>query len=265
MPRLTRNVLLLLALLITISLTFLEAVIGLVTFLVPILLFLYLYLARPKFLNQFSYWKKILAEKGYLPRFVGSLVFLSLAYVIWFFLSRYVEATSGPPLPDIILDSLEPINLGLLVVPLNRLCAAAIIMYPIFIRPTKAPFVLKAISLLLVIRAIAMSLTHLGLPVGRIPDEASMIHVEAINISKDLFFSGHVSFAFMGYLLLRKDKIVNYFLLTSTLVLSFAVLAMHLHYTIDVIAAFFFTYGAYMMAAYFFRKDYRLYNYAAKD
>ena len=66
-------------------------------------------------------------------------------------------------------------------------------------------------------------------------------NIEIINFTKDLFFSGHVSFAFLGYLLLRKEKIIGYLLLASSIFMSFAVLAMHLHYTIDVVAAFFFT------------------------
>ena len=103
-----------------------------------------------------------------------------------------------------------------------------------------------------------MCLTHLGLPAGRIPDEIELHHVEFINVTKDLFFSGHVALSFMGYLLLR-ERVVGLMMLLGSLVLSFIVLAMHLHYSIDVLAAFFFTYGVYKITAYLFKKDYELY------
>ena len=52
-----------------------------------------------------------------------------------------------------------------------------------------------------------------------------------------------------------KDKILRYLLLASSLFFGTVVLMGHLHYTIDVVAAFFITYSIYSIATVFFKKD----------
>lgn len=242
-----------------IVLAILETRIGFVVTAAPILVFSYLYFAKPKFILRSEYWNKILKEERYFQRFIISLIFLAVALYINYLLGTYVESTNGPALPDTILDHLEPVNFGPMPIYLHRAAVTLLLMYMLFARPTKLTFGLKAICLLIIVRSFTMVLTNLGLPAGRIPDEVGLAHVESINFTKDLFFSGHVAFSFLGYLLLRSEGIIKYFMLISSLILSFIVLAMHLHYSIDVVAAFFFTYGVYKITAYLFKKDYELY------
>ena len=241
----------------TAILVILETRVGLSVLAVVFLIFSCAYLASPKFLSASLYWKTVLKEKRFFWRFLASLMILSVSLFISYVLAVYVEGTSGPALPDVVLDNLDPIDFGPFAVYLLRIITAALLYFCLIVWPTKALFGLKAVSLLLVVRSITMCLTHLGLPAGRIPDEVGLHHVEFINVTKDLFFSGHVALSFMAYLLLR-ERVVGLLMLLGSLVLSFIVLAMHLHYTIDVVAAFFFTYGVYKIAAYLFKKDYDL-------
>src|SRR5690349_14444397 len=61
-------------------------------------------------------------------------------------------------------------------------------------------------------------------------------------ITKDLFFSGHTSNLFMIYLCLQKKR-DKQFALLATIVIATLVLVQHIHYSIDVIVAFIFTYA----------------------
>ena len=59
-----------------------------------------------------------------------------------------------------------------------------------------------------------------------------------------MFFSGHTAMPFLGFYLFRRSW-VRYAFLAGSIVMGFVVLAMHVHYSIDVLAAFFMTYGSY--------------------
>ena len=66
-------------------------------------------------------------------------------------------------------------------------------------------------------------------------------------LTKDLFFSGHTSTIFMLYLVSTKKILKRIFLFCTVLVALF-VLLQHVHYSVDVFAAPFFTFTAYKLA-----------------
>ena len=65
-------------------------------------------------------------------------------------------------------------------------------------------------------------------------------------LTKDLFFSGHTATLLILFLISEK-KIIKTIFLISTIVVAIAVLLQHVHYTIDVFAAVFFTYTCYVV------------------
>jgi hypothetical protein len=68
-------------------------------------------------------------------------------------------------------------------------------------------------------------------------------------ITKDLFFSGHVSTLFLMFLC-QKNKYFKFYTLISCLCVGILVLIQHIHYSIDVIFAFPFAYLCYQTAKY---------------
>jgi membrane-associated phospholipid phosphatase len=63
----------------------------------------------------------------------------------------------------------------------------------------------------------------------------------------DLFFSGHTGGPFLVALILWKNRFMRYSLLIVSVLMAFTVLAMRLHYSIDIIGAYFITYGIFKM------------------
>jgi hypothetical protein len=68
-------------------------------------------------------------------------------------------------------------------------------------------------------------------------------------LHRDLFFSGHVATMFIFYLTSR-NMILKKIFLVNTFLIAAAVLIQHVHYTVDIIAAPFFTYTSYRMALF---------------
>jgi hypothetical protein len=63
-------------------------------------------------------------------------------------------------------------------------------------------------------------------------------------LTKDLFFSGHTATLFILFLTAASKK-TKYFFLTGTIIAALLLLLQHVHYTVDVLSAPFFTYGCY--------------------
>jgi membrane-associated phospholipid phosphatase len=63
-------------------------------------------------------------------------------------------------------------------------------------------------------------------------------------LTKDLFFSGHTATLFILFLVSERKNIKALFLI-STVAVAISVILQHVHYTIDVFAALFFTYACY--------------------
>jgi len=75
-------------------------------------------------------------------------------------------------------------------------------------------------------------------------------------VSKDLFFSGHVSTLFLFFLASSNWKLKLYFL-AATVMMAVLILVQHVHYTIDVIAAPIFTLSSFYMVRQSYNPDER--------
>jgi hypothetical protein len=125
--------------------------------------------------------------------------------------------------------------------------------------PKAIPFTLASIGLFYLVRSVFISLTHLG----PFPTHASLELGTFLNLvfgGGDYFFSGHTGAPFLLALLFWRDIILRYLFLVASGVLGVVVLLTHLHYSIDVLSAFFITYGIYHMALWLFPKEARLFH-----
>lgn len=117
---------------------------------------------------------------------------------------------------------------------------------------------LKSVALFIVIRSIFVIMTHLGPFSDQIAINPND-WIGALTSRNDLFFSGHTGLPFLFALAFWESKHLRLFFLFSSVVAAVSVILGHLHYSIDVFAAFFITYGIFHIAQKLFAKDYHIF------
>lgn len=178
--------------------------------------------------------------------FVGLLGTLALLFTFPYFFQS-IERHSGPVLNDWVLNRLPPQDVSLLI--FGVIWATALLL---LIRARSGPAVFMMFTYGYIIislsRMLSINLVPLDPPVGLIPliDPISNAFYGEKYITKDLFYSGHTSSIFLMFLCLRRrwDRL---FAFVGSLIVGGLLLVQHVHYTVDVIGAFVFTYPLYWL------------------
>jgi hypothetical protein len=195
-----------------------------------------------------------------------SLLFGVALFVLSLFISHqasnYADARASNSVTDILLDNLPTfdvdgiLNYGVMAFGIFIICF-------LFTEPKKSPFALKSLALFVVIRSAFITLTHLGpVPIQTPVDPNDLL--SRLILGKDYFFSGHTGMPFLIALIFWKNKIIRYISLFASLLFGTIVILGHLHYSIDVFAAFFITYSIFYIAVKAFPRDYSLMHEAKK-
>ncbi len=174
-----------------------------------------------------------------------SLVFMGTAMSLDYYSGLYVSSTTSVGVPDLILDYLPPVDLGFLFIYGYIALVVGMFAYPLFLRVRMLHVVAIQFSLLLTLRSLFMVFTHLKTPPGSVPVSFPWFFGK-LYFENDMFFSGHTALPFLGFYLFRHSAI-RYVFLVGAIMMGMVVLVMHLHYSIDVFAAFFMTYCSYRM------------------
>jgi len=155
----------------------------------------------------------------------------------------YVHTMKGVKVPDLILDLFNPIDLSFLFIYGYVSVIVGMFVYPLVFRVRMVHVVAFQFSLLLTVRSVFMIFTHLETPAGAISVNYPWFF-RGLYFENDMFFSGHTAMTFLGFYLFRRSWL-RYVFLIGSIVMGIVVLAMHVHYSVDVLAAFFMTYGSY--------------------
>jgi len=200
---------------------------------------------------NFYEYQQIIKKNKY--KILFSLLFLAAAVVIYGLCGDFVSDHTWSAVQDMILDHFGPYDLSFIFLYLFAIVVAVYILYPLIYHPDEFSYTLSILSIFIITRSLFMLFTHLGAPSDAIIVNASG-PLSILTFSNDLFFSGHTGLPFLGYLIFRKKhKGIGYFMLASSIILGITVLLMHVHYSIDVFAAFFITYGIYRFGERFFK------------
>ena len=183
-----------------------------------------------------------------------AFLFFFISLVVNFYAGSYAALKASNSITDIILSNTRVYDLdGIFIYgPIVFLFfLVAVLLY----YPQKTPFVVKSIALFILIRSLFIILTHIGpFPTSAIID--SPVLLSKFTFGGDLFFSGHTGLPFLMALVFWNNKILRIIFIVSSIIMGVVVLLAHLHYSIDVLAAFFITYTIYHIAVLLFKKDY---------
>jgi len=221
-------------------------------------------------MHDFPFWHIIapmdrlrpyITKKSYLYNVGISLLFLVITLSFNIFTGTYATERASSSVSDIVLSNIPVFNVDAFFVYGPIIFWLIIIGYCLW-HPNKIPFWLKSIALFIFIRSIFITLTH----IGPFPDHiaidsfslSSKINFFIFNSGADLFFSAHTGFPFLFALIFWDNKIMRYFCLLAAIFFGIIVLLGHLHYSIDVMSAFFITYTIYHIAKKIFTGDYEL-------
>ena len=192
-------------------------------------------------------WKEFLKEKRNRAELVTSLILLAVVLTSLANFLNYVEARQGVLLPDPLLNLFKPIDLTWLIFALIYI--SLVVAIATFSKnPKRLLFAVQLYTLMVAVRIAAMYLLPLEPPATMIilNDPFVEFFGTGQTLTKDLFFSGHTATLLILFLVSEKKTIKTVFLI-STIVVAIAVLLQHVHYTIDVFAAVFFTYTCYVV------------------
>lgn len=198
------------------------------------------------------------AQNEFVRNSLFGILFLVISLVANYFANVYTVSRAGNYVADIILDNLPVVNVGFFFYEGFSFFWIFVILLLLH-EPRRIPFVAKSIALFILIRSGFIMLTHLGAP-----PQHSVLDPEDIfrftTLGNDMFFSSHAGLPFLMALSFWESKKLRMFFIFASVFFAIVVLLGHLHYSIDVFAAFFITYTISHLARKLFAKDYRLFS-----
>lgn len=160
------------------------------------------------------------------------------------FYLRYNETRQGVVLQDPLLAMINPVDLSLLTFILiyAGLTSTVFMLLP---HPRRLMIGFQIYAVYAALRLFGMWLVPLEAPAGLIPlvDPLMSWAHTGQQLNKDLFFSGHTASMFICYLILPPGWGRPIFL-TGVLIMATTLIVQHVHYTVDVLSAPFYCYGA---------------------
>ena len=196
-------------------------------------------------------WQAAWVSRTFRNKVIAGIVLLFTILGTFPIFFKIIEERNGVALNDWLLNQLPAFNMS---VPIFLIMWVSTVF--ILLRSYQEPEIfvtfLWAYIILSVTRLLVISLVPLNPPAGLIElkDPISNTFYGLRVVTKDLFFSGHTSTVFLMFLCLKKRK-DREIMLAATFLIALLLLIQHVHYTIDVLAAPFFTWLIYLSAKQF--------------
>jgi len=196
-----------------------------------------------------------LSDRKFLYSLGMAFLFLAVSVAVTYFAIKYANYRASSPVTDIILSNIPVFDLDGIFIYGPILFWVLASLYVVSFEFKKAPFMLKTIALFVLIRAFFITLTHIGPFPDHTDTAVSNTFLSVFTSGSDLFFSSHTGLPFLMALIFWENKYSRWFFLISSIFFGAVVLMTHLHYSIDVAAAFFITHTIYQLARKWFKKE----------
>ena len=206
--------------------------------------------------------KQYFSDKTFLSSFLIGVVLLMVSLVAQFFASGYATRSVSGSVTDIILSNTRVYDVDNLFI-YGTIIAFLVVVYVCLSKPTSLPFVVKSIAIFTLIRAVFITLTHVNKFPLHVSIESAFFQetlFRGIFTGSGLFFSGHTGLPFLLALIFWNNEKLRYIFLGFSVFFAVVVLLGHLHYSIDVLSAFFIAYSIFHICIFIFKKDWELFR-----
>lgn len=193
-------------------------------------------------------WKTFLIRKHHKRELLLTVLLLAILLTSFIRFLNQIELRAGESFVDPLLNIFQPIDLTWVIFSLIYISLITAII-SLARDPSNLLNALQAFIILGVIRTVALFLMPLNPPPGMLPlnDPFVQMFGPGVILTKDLFFSGHTSTLFLLFLT-ANGKILKGIFLFCAIIVGISVLLQHVHYSIDVFSAPFFSYGSVKLA-----------------
>lgn len=190
------------------------------------------------FFPRTASWKKQWSAPEFKIQFVVTLcILIGLAVFVPHYFN-FIQSRPGKNLNDQLLNHIVAKDMSIYIFTLIYFSIFVSIIY-LCAFPARLLACLKAYALLTILRIITLYLFPLEPDPAILPLKDPLVgqlFYDGRVITKDLFFSGHVSILFLLFVAIP-FRPIKYVVLASTLLVALFILIQHAHYTIDVVAA----------------------------
>lgn len=206
-----------------------------------------------------TFFRTLAHDKRLIRACLVGLAFLAVSLVVNFYAVHYATLRASGSVDDIVLSNIPAVDVDGIFV-WGPIIMWAFVVWLLVYKPQRIPFTFKSVALFTVVRAAFVTLTH----IGPFPTHDVIVYGNVVgslfNSGADLFFSGHTGLPVLLALIFWKDTVLRRLFIGASLFFGVVVLLGHLHYSIDVLSAFFITYTIYHMARILFPADVKIFE-----
>jgi hypothetical protein len=201
-------------------------------------------------------WTRLLQTRSFRNQLFLTLMVFILVNLHNFHYLRLWQARHGVQINDFVLNQLPPYDFSAFIFFFEY---GTLLLAVLFLMPIPERFIkgLQMASIIIVARTMSIYLFALEPPRDMIPlnDPVAtfFLHTKEIFVSKDLFFSGHISIMAL-ICFVTMHRYVKVWAIFATVLVAGMIMCQHVHYTLDVFAAPFVSFGAYRFVLYFHRE-----------
>lgn len=196
-------------------------------------------------------WRLALKQNTY--RWLAIFIIFAAVFFLLFFprFFEFIQNKPGIQLNDWVLNFLPAYDLSIpIFIIIYSLVFATLVIH--ISNAEKILLVLATYCVVLFMRIVTIYLFTLEPPSGWIPLHDPFVSLIAYGsgFAKDLFFSGHTA-TLVALIFIETGKKLRSIKIIGTFSVAIMLLVQHIHYTIDILAAPIFTYGAYLIIRQF--------------
>lgn len=181
-------------------------------------------------------WKNAWGSSQFRNHFALSLMALIGSMAFQFHYLRLWELRSGVQVNDVVQNMLPPIDFSIPIFAIEYFTLFTVFIF-ILAEPHKLVKGFQMFAIVMMARALTIYFVPLETPKDMIflndPMANFLLHDGDVVVTKDLFFSGHIS-ALALLMLLTSQRWLKYFAAFATLAVGIMIVWQHVHYSMDV-------------------------------